>query len=133
MIYYFTGTGNSLAIVRQLQKLRNKQEEGVTAIDYTTPSPQLTDECTEIGFVFPVYGWGLPLVAEDFIRRLPGNTNKRSPYIYVILTCGDDIGCTDKQVRKLFAEKGWNVNAIFQYKCATPISACQDFRPTPQT
>ena len=42
MIYYFTGTGNSLAIVRQLQKLRNKQEEGVTAIDYTTPSPRLT-------------------------------------------------------------------------------------------
>lgn len=131
MIYYFTGTGNSLAIVRQLQKLRNKQEEGVTAIDYTTPSPRLTDECTEIGFVFPVYGWGLPLVAEDFIRRLPGNTNKRSPYIYVILTCGDDIGCTDKQVRKLFAKKGWNVNAIFSVQMRNTYICLPGFQTDP--
>lgn len=113
MIYYFTGTGNSLEIVRQLLTLSDNKHEVITAINYTTPSPQLSDKSTELGFVFPVYGWGVPLIVEDFINRFPSNSNKLSPYIYVILTCGDDIGCTDKLVRKLFASKGWKVNAIF--------------------
>lgn len=113
MIYYFTGTGNSLDVVRQLLTLRKKQDEVVTAIDFTTPFPKFTDDITELGLVFPVYGWGPPLVVEDFIKRLPHNEANHSPYIYVILTCGDDIGCTDIIVRNLLAAKGWKVNAIF--------------------
>jgi hypothetical protein len=56
IIYYFTGTGNSLYLTRQLGKqLENYQIESMTNDPPTQPVGGPNEN---IGFIFPVYYWG---------------------------------------------------------------------------
>ena len=67
-IYYFTGTGNSLQITRQLQeKLKDCQIESMAQ---EPPKKAVGGPEESIGFIFPVYYWGLPRIVKRFIEKL---------------------------------------------------------------
>ena len=78
MVFYFTGTGNSLYIAKQLdshplsipQVLRQSKTE-------------FTDE--KIGIVAPIYGHEVPEMVKEFMRK----TDFRTDYFYMILTYGN--------------------------------------------
>lgn len=110
MIYCFSGTGNSLRIAKQLAQ---QLSESITMITSRTPAPNLKDEDECIGLIFPVYGWGAPLVVNDFLKKFPQNQTRITPYIYIVLTCGDDIGRTDDLLKGMMDKKGWTVQAVF--------------------
>ena len=67
MIYYFSGTGNSRFVS---QKLAEILEEECRIITDVNPSTEIAAG-QYLGFVFPVYSWGVPPVMLDFINRLP--------------------------------------------------------------
>lgn len=81
MVFYFTGTGNSLYIAKQLdshplsipQVLRQSKTE-------------FTDE--KIGIVAPIYGHEVPEMVKEFMRK----TDFRTDYFYMILTYGNRHG-----------------------------------------
>lgn len=56
MIFYFSGTGNSAWAARQLARLTGDEACDITTL---TQVPDLK-ACQQIGFVFPVYAWGVP-------------------------------------------------------------------------
>lgn len=106
MIYYFSGTGNSLKVCKLLAE---ELHDGYSSI-------VSSNVCKEamVGIVFPVYAWGVPKIVENFIINvLPTLLGQRSLYIYVVMTCGDDVGCTDKIVSKAMKKVGIRLCAAF--------------------
>ncbi len=102
MIYYFSGTGNSLYVERQLSDGLGDRLCPMT-MPYST-----SDDC--IGLVFPVYAWGIPNIVEKFVRSLKAFLAKGNVYLYAVMTCGDDMGYADKVLEKALGRK---VDAAF--------------------
>ncbi len=93
MIYYFSGTGNSLYVARHLADALGEKLCPMTL-------PAMTDD-EVVGLVFPVYGWGIPSVVEKFVRQY----SLSGSYLYAVMTCGDDMGYTDRVLEEALGRK----------------------------
>lgn len=85
IVYYFTGTGNSLVIAR---KITNLLSSTIVPISSLLSQSTITPKEKIIGIVFPCYLAqlsGLPLIVEEFIQKL--NVNPDS-YIFAVCTYG---------------------------------------------
>lgn len=94
MIFYFSGTGNSAWAARQLARLTSDAACDITGLK------DLPDmgSAKQIGFVFPVYAWGVPEVMAEFAKKLP----KTKAFTFGVCTCGGDAGLAMKQFSKLY-------------------------------
>lgn len=81
MIFYFTGTGNSLYIARQI-------EETPVSIPQVMRQEPLEFTADSIGVVAPVYGHEMPLMVKEFLKKGVFHTD----YFYIILTYGNRHG-----------------------------------------
>ena len=101
MIFYFTGTGNSLMAAKgvaegteTLVDLAEARKQGTLRFD-------LAGE--RLGFVFPVYCYTIGDAVLDFIRQAEF---VNAGYTFAIVTCGGGIGGTDVFLKKELAAKG---------------------------
>lgn len=96
MIFYFTGTGNSEWVAKQLANGTGDRAVNISR-DEVTLAP--TDD--KIGIVFPIYAWGAPKPMEDFLKtvKLPDTC-----YTYMVCTCGSDCGMADKQIEEIIGK-----------------------------
>lgn len=100
MIYYFTGTGNSRAAAIMMGRYLQEQ---VCFIPHVDP---LREEAVgeNIGFVFPVYSWGVPPLVIDFIDRLGEKfwdvINRGQIPVWVVMTCGDEVALAPEMIIK---------------------------------
>ncbi|MCH5177486.1 MAG: EFR1 family ferrodoxin [Prevotellaceae bacterium] len=104
MIFYFSGVGNSRWVAQKIA-----MELGDDTLHFI-PDAMLRPQHYELrpdeplGFVFPCYGWGVPMFVERFIERLDiSNVG----YLYFVTTCGDDTGQTEELFCKAVARRGW--------------------------
>jgi Fe-S-cluster-containing hydrogenase component 2/flavodoxin len=112
MIFYFSGTGNSLYVA---QKLYENEESKLVNIAEAIREKHFNYEVKEgekIGFVFPVYFYGLPTVVAEFLDLLSIEHNSK-PFIYTVITCAGSIGNADKTLQKLLDKKNLNLNSSF--------------------
>lgn len=98
MILYFSATGNSRAVAERLAREKND----VVRPLLTAPATIELGADEALGLVFPVHGWGLPTVVREALTGRNIRGCGTTPYIYCVLTCGDDVGRTDREVRTLF-------------------------------
>ncbi|MFX0077443.1 MAG: EFR1 family ferrodoxin, partial [Candidatus Hermodarchaeota archaeon] len=108
-IFYFTGTGNSLKIAKDL----SERLEGSTLIPIASvwDIENFQTKSEKVGFVFPLYWSGLPKIVHDFIMNL--NLNK-SNYIFAVITSAGDINEQPlQQLVKLLKAKDKILNAGF--------------------
>ena len=110
MIYYFSGTGNSRAVALRLAALLHDTAVEMTATHETDKPTDGADAC--MGLVFPVYAWGPPLFVEKWLRSDAFRPASGS-YVYVVCTCGDDVGRTDRLTDRLLQSKGCRLSAAF--------------------
>ena len=103
MIYYFTGTGNSLQIANDVASILGKTT--VRKIAEYDGSEVVTDT---LGIVFPVYMWGLPLILVDFIKQIKVS---ESTYIYAIANYGGLPGKALEQCQDLLKERGLHLSS----------------------
>lgn len=69
MIFYFSGTGNSAWVARQIAKAQ--QEELLAIAEEINKNKEYAlKDGEKVGFVFPVYAWGPPGIVLRFIRQL---------------------------------------------------------------
>ena len=94
MIFYFSGTGNSAWTAQQLARLTGDEACNIADLK---DLPNM-DNAKQIGFVFPVYAWGVPEIMADFAKKLP----KPQVFTFGVCTCGGDAGLTMKQFSKLY-------------------------------
>ena len=105
MIYYFSGTGNSKHVAQCLAEATGEDLRFI-------PKSEFHGYSDVLGFVFPVYSWGVPTVVLDFIRALP-ICDRRDMYVFMVATCGDDIGLTDKTLEKELLAKNIKLDLAF--------------------
>ncbi len=98
-IYYFSGTGNSLYVARMLAKGLGEAE--VVPIPQAILQPPAAP-AERIGFVFPVYMWGMPLIVERFCRGIQADS---SAYCFGVVTCGGSAGGTLAQLEQTLASR----------------------------
>jgi formate hydrogenlyase subunit 6/NADH:ubiquinone oxidoreductase subunit I/flavodoxin len=81
-IYYFSGTGNSLVVARDVAE---KLEAKLAPVVAMVGQESVTVEADAVGFVFPIYDFKPPPIVEDFIRKLEDIDSK---YLFAICTYG---------------------------------------------
>lgn len=101
MILYFSGTGNSAFVAKQIGKQLSDDVlnlfDKIRNHDYT---PLTSDNPWVI--VTPTYAWQIPEIVYDWLlkTRLKGNRK-----IYFVMTCGDSIGAACLELKKLCKRK----------------------------
>ena len=108
MIYYFSGTGNSRHAAVSLGSALGQE---VRFIPECNPYGQtLAPDEASIGFVFPVYAWGVSPVVLDFIARLPEgmieHVRSGEVPVWTVATCGDEAGMAVEMLRKALLRRG---------------------------
>ena len=102
MILYFSGVGNTRLVAERLASLCNDR-----AVALTPATPPLSDLCHKdepLVLCFPVYAWGPPRFVDAYLKRSQrsGATPPTRPYrLYMVCTCGDDIGRTDRLLARM--------------------------------
>lgn len=81
MLFYFTGTGNSLYAAKEL-------ENDIYSIPQVIHWKELSFTAEKIGIVCPIYGHEIPAMVKKFIK----NASFQTPYFYMILTYGANHG-----------------------------------------
>jgi ferredoxin len=110
-IFYFTGTGNSLAFAKRLAEELGETELVSIPISMKADTVDLTSP--RIGFIFPVYAWGLPRIVEDFIDGLHFSGLH---YIFAVATIAAVPGATLSQLAKMIKKRGGKLDAGFAVK-----------------
>lgn len=115
MIYYFSGTHNSRYAA---QRLASQTEQEAIFIPQTDAmSESISDSDTSVGFVFPVYAWGVPPIVLDFIKQLPDSffdsIRKRGLPVWAVATCGDETGNAIEMLRNDLAKREVELRAAW--------------------
>lgn len=111
MIYYFTGTGNSQAAARFFAEQMGEQTVDMSVALKKRELSCRLGEGETLGFVFPVYYWGLPTVVVNFLSKL--KLSEEAPYVWAVITCGSSIGAADRQLKSVAARNGIQMNAVY--------------------
>jgi ferredoxin/flavodoxin len=124
-IYYFSGTGNSLAVARGLA---DKIDANLTAIAATINKEIIHPETEMIGIVFPVYHGGLPQIVTHFVEKL---TSIEEKYVFGVCTYGDSPGLALEYLSRLVSSRGGQLAGGFgihmPYNYITPAFNLKDF------
>jgi ferredoxin len=107
IVFYFSGTGNSLKVAKIIiQELGNGEIISMARLGKYS----LVKQYDTIGFVHPVYYWGLPKRVIEFIKNIILDNNKNA-YFYSIATYGGFIGNAVHQLYELlFNQHGIKLN-----------------------
>ena len=112
MIFYFTGTGNSLYVAKEL-------DETIISIPQIIKKEKLAFSADSIGIVCPVYSHEMPGMVKDFIRRASFETD----YLFVVLTYGAHHGGAAEIADSFFRDAGKKADYI------TTIEMVDNFLP----
>ncbi|MDP3564260.1 MAG: EFR1 family ferrodoxin [Methanoregula sp.] len=110
VIYYFTGTGNSLAAAKKIAALLKDCELVPIASLQDTPG-QITPVADRVGIVCPVYDAGIPVIVAEFAGRL---TLSRAGYVFGIVTMARFGVSALHQLNRIFHKRqGRDLDAAF--------------------
>jgi ferredoxin len=102
---YFTGTGNTLAVAKELAA--GLEDAELISIARVEGSEALAGaDC--IGLLSPVYVWGLPRRVVRFLRGLQAPADA---YLFGVVTCGGGPGPTLLQIERLLERRGRTLSA----------------------
>lgn len=109
MIFYFTGTGNSLYIAKRIA--------GITGDALISMNDKIKQNDTQpvhienrLIFVVPTYGWRIPRVVERWIRTTQFTGAVQA---WFVMDCGSEIGNAAKYIRRLCEQKSFFVFTHF--------------------
>jgi ferredoxin len=111
IIYYFSGTGNSLAVARKIAS--GLGASGLVPIaSLQDAKGNIFPEADRVGIVCPVYFSGLPVMVADFAERLDLS---RSTYAFAVVTMGGSGGASAlRQLSGILAKRpGHGLDAGF--------------------
>lgn len=106
-LYYFSGTGNSLAVARDIA---GKIGGSLVSIPSMMDSGGVTSDADVVGLVFPVYHKSVPAIIRRFIGKMRGLEEK---YIFAVCTYGDTPGLAIRDLRRLVQSRGGQLAAGF--------------------
>ena len=103
-IYWFSGTGNSLAVAQDLAAEFGGAQ--LAAIPQAISKNLPATDC--VGLVFPVYAFGMPRILHEFARAMP---IEPTAYYFAVATMGGLAGGPHRQLRGILRERGADLAA----------------------
>jgi len=102
IIFYFTGTGNSLHVAREIYK--SFPQCDIVAIPQAIDREEFDyKDYSEVGFVIPLYFMGIPVMVKNFIDNIHiPNAN----YIFSIVTRAYTKGLVFTEINKTLIKQG---------------------------
>ena len=112
MIFYFTATGNSLYVARRLAASQSDRLVSIAAAikDHRFSYEIGRDE--KIGFVFPVYFYGIPTIVADFVAQLT-ITGQDDPFVFLVLTSGGKPPQTHRMFARQLQTRGYQLASSY--------------------
>lgn len=110
MIFWFSGTGNSAYIADELAASLSEVAYNIPALETV---PDYSGE--SLGFVFPIYSWGVPPIVIDFVRSLSSefkDAAKRGK-IWMVCSCGDETANAPKVMSKALTKAGLHLDGVW--------------------
>ena len=121
MILYFSGTGNSMAISRQLAERLGEQVMPLSR----AVARDLSQE-RRIGLVFPCYWFNAPRAVTELLPRLQ---LPKDAYVFIVIPCGAQAGNAIWTVRRMLAAIG--VEVAYSHKIRVPDNSAVGFGRNP--
>jgi len=112
VVYYFTGTGNSLVAARDIA---NALKAELIPIPVEVKKDKIQTDAQKIVIVFPVYAWGPPVIVREFVKKIEEVANKK---IFIVTTFGGSAGATVDFIEKDLSEKGGAVFSNYGIRMA---------------
>jgi NAD-dependent dihydropyrimidine dehydrogenase PreA subunit len=109
-IYYFSGTGNSLHVAKELQK-RIPEAKLIPIIGLVDKECVTTNGDT-VGFVFPHYASSLPKLVQAFIEKLDLGS---ASYRFAIATRGRTKTMAFVEIDEILKKKGRRLDSFFVF------------------
>lgn len=111
IIFYFSGTGNSLKVAKDIAAAIEDCE-----LISMGKSHKLSGPYERIGFVYPVYGGGMPGVVERFVKALDLSSNNNS-YIFAVCTSGSGSADGLTNISKIIGAKDGKLSYGESIRC----------------
>ena len=106
VLFYYSGTGNSLWSARLLaEKLDNAELRRLKGADVLAAG-----DAEAVGFVFPVHMWGVPRPVVEFIAKL---ALRPETYLFALAVNAGQVSRTLVQLRELLSRRGLALAAGF--------------------
>lgn len=115
MIFYFSGTGNSLHAAEKIASGTSDTVADMAALLKTGKMSYTVRAGEKLGFVFPIYYSGLPSVVSDFLKNI-NIVADYDCYIYAVITCGANAVGADVMFRKAISEYALKASYVHELK-----------------
>jgi ferredoxin len=121
-VYYFSGTGNSLFVAKQLAE---KINANLTPIASVVNRRTVIVDADVLGIVFPTYHatfgeCGIPFIVQRFASKLSGIEDK---YIFAVCTHGGVPGSTIQNFSEIIRRNGGTLATGFSIRMSISYSA----------
>jgi len=113
MIFYFSGTGNTKWVARQIAEAIGEQMLYIPDLMREGRYEFTLTEGERIGFCFPTHGWQPPRIVRYFIRDLQVKGVTESTYCWALTTCGDNMGEAMAILNRDLQQKGLKAESQF--------------------
>lgn len=119
MIYYFSGTGNSKWVAKQVGDKLNYQV--INIIDINRNEKKLVRKGEVVGFIFPIYAWAPPEIMFDFMKNF---TLEEGAFSFAIGTCVSEAGNTEKLIKKYIQlNSAYSINMPNNYIISSDVDS----------
>ena len=112
VVFCFTSTGNSLYTAKKIAERIDARVVPINTVSLNR-SAEYGDEV--IGFVYPVFFWGLPRLAERFISQM--RIENKNAYIFAVATYGGAVSGANGLLNDLLKLKGSRLSYGVNLKC----------------
>ena len=108
-IYFFTGTGNSLKIAKNISE--KLEDCDLVPIAKVWQIENLTATSEKLGFIYPLYYSGLPKIVYEFVNKI--DLSKSDYFFTVIISGGGTSELPLQQIGRILNTKDKSLNAGF--------------------
>ena len=108
MIFYFSAEGNSRYIAEEAGKILDEEVSSILSV----PAKDIKFQGKSLGIVFPIYSWGVPPIVTEYVKSLSDSfvSDLSGKKIWMICTCGDDVGMAPEMLKKTLACRGLSLS-----------------------
>jgi len=110
MIFYFTATGNSKFVADRIAAATNEHTKNIADCMKDGLYSFKLHEGEMLGFVVPVYYYGVPIIVSEFLEKLDVSAD-HAYYSFAVLNCGSTTGDAGR-----FFQRAFQVDAVFGIK-----------------
>ncbi len=106
-LYYFTGTGNSLYVAKEI---KSKLNDNAILTPITNDTNYIKSESEMVGIIYPTYDLDAPLIVKQFAGKV---VIPEDSYLFLYATSGGMTGNSIYSIKKILAKRDIHIRNSF--------------------